>query len=948
MRGTKVGETTKKSKSVLMIAGVMACVLITLTVVISLGFFQQKLTLNSNSINSNAKLDKMTNYSSVDNGESISTTVSTSGSSSSGGGSSGGGSSGGGAMQSQGVQASGAGDPSFSNYWDNSGVLLGAGIARMNVSITGTNGSAGIAINGVNYTVENNNWLVFNGAGSVDYGNNAQFSPAVTGAISFAAIITPSTASRTMSVVSKSADGLGKAEYELQFDSSGNIAFYVYSYYNHPHCSVSMGPADGQSAPYVAGQSYFVYAEYINGTSCSLQVNQQDIITQPAIMNDPAYLPPTQGIADLRLGQKNSTTGNDFYGSIDNFVFYSQSLNPIQINRLYNEWVMGKSIPVLSYHRIFNPQQYGEPPAQEIVNKTNFASQMKFLHDNGYQTITYKQWNDWTNGIGTIPAKPIIIDFDDGWYSVYANAKPVMDSYGYVGVVGAYIDAIYASNGGTLPNSEDVDSMNFAQLKTLSNAGWEIASHSYTHPLDMTIMTTAQRVHEFNDSKNLLQANLNVPISTFIYPFDNDTIVTDAECGTFYTMCSGYTSYPVHFNEPVGDSDFFLFKNTNKIYANGAPMGMRRVSIGNDTSITDLQYYVSYDNNQQINSPFDYSDLGTNVDDRSGQGNYGTIMGATWNNNLYTKSILLNPGVYNYTWWAYDGLGGFDPSNTRSYTVYPPYVVNVSLQITSPTTAVPVSTVSGGNISIYFNFLNSSYTSSKNVTAGISINNITIGGKFAAIVPTPITKTSHTYNASTIFTKSTESINQPPSWSDSWDGSNADSSCYSGAAALDSNYCTISVSGFYPTKNPWARINFTIPEDVNTITSIQVTATARSSSSSSNKRVAFILADFATSSWVEFASRTNSEVTRTVVFTSGISDYVRNGQMVMLIEGAGMTSGDSIGINYASITVNATSSSGKQFVYVPGKGWNVNVTAPNLTDGLQDLFVNATWSSYYG
>jgi hypothetical protein len=153
----------------------------------------------------------------------------------------------------------------------------------------------------------------------------------------------------------------------------------------------------------------------------------------------------------------------------------------------------------------------------------------------------------------------------------------------------------------------------------------------------------------------------------------------------------------------------------------------------------------------------------------------------------------------------------------------------------------------------------------------------------------------------------------------------------------DSNYCTVSASGFYPSKEPWARINFTIPEGVNDITSLQVTATARSSSSSSSKRVAFILADFATHTWVEFASRTNAETTRTVVFTTGISDYVQNGQLVMLIEGANMVSGDSIGINYASITVNATTSNGKQFAYTPGRGWNVNVTAPNVTtNGLQD------------
>ena len=63
--------------------------------------------------------------------------------------------------------------------------------------------------------------------------------------------------------------------------------------------------------------------------------------------------------------------------------------------------------------------------------------------------------------------------FDDGRLSVYNNALPILERYGQVGVAGVYLNGVL-SNWPT--------HMHQQELLDLESRGWEIASHSITHP----------------------------------------------------------------------------------------------------------------------------------------------------------------------------------------------------------------------------------------------------------------------------------------------------------------------------------------------------------------------------------------------------------------------------------------------------------------------------------
>ncbi len=79
---------------------------------------------------------------------------------------------------------------------------------------------------------------------------------------------------------------------------------------------------------------------------------------------------------------------------------------------------------------------------------------------------------------GTVAAErpTVIITFDDAWYSVLQNAKPIMDNNSQKGVVFIITNQPELSWNGQ-PNNY----MNVSQLQQLYDSGWDLSSHTYSH-----------------------------------------------------------------------------------------------------------------------------------------------------------------------------------------------------------------------------------------------------------------------------------------------------------------------------------------------------------------------------------------------------------------------------------------------------------------------------------
>ena len=83
-----------------------------------------------------------------------------------------------------------------------------------------------------------------------------------------------------------------------------------------------------------------------------------------------------------------------------------------------------RSIPVINYHQI-NPVDKDALTVPPHV----FAAEMKYLHDNGYHTISPDELYAYLTSNTPLPPKPILITFDDGYEDNYTYAYPILKEY---------------------------------------------------------------------------------------------------------------------------------------------------------------------------------------------------------------------------------------------------------------------------------------------------------------------------------------------------------------------------------------------------------------------------------------------------------------------------------------------------------------------------------------
>jgi len=194
------------------------------------------------------------------------------------------------------------------------------------------------------------------------------------------------------------------------------------------------------------------------------------------------------------------------------------------------------TIPILLDHHIdISPinSRYYVPPE-------TFEQELKVLRDLGYTSITIKML---VNAITTgreLPPHPILITFDDGHLDNYTNAFPIMQKYGFTGVL--YIVGNYLGADGFL---------NREQILEMVHAGWDVGSHSMNH-YDLTKLSLADQHKEIMGSKKKLEDVLGIDILTFAYPFGakNNSILSYAEAAGYIAAmgAEGYTDSQGEWN----------------------------------------------------------------------------------------------------------------------------------------------------------------------------------------------------------------------------------------------------------------------------------------------------------------------------------------------------------------------------------------------------------------
>jgi peptidoglycan/xylan/chitin deacetylase (PgdA/CDA1 family) len=162
-------------------------------------------------------------------------------------------------------------------------------------------------------------------------------------------------------------------------------------------------------------------------------------------------------------------------------------------------------IPILMYHVIADPPADARYP-ELYVSGATFALEIGWLESHGFHAVTLRDaYLHWSFG-RSIPTRPIVITFDDGYRSQFATAAPILRSRGWVGVLDLEVRNTTRSWG-----------VSEKQVRLLITDGWELAAHTLTHP-DLTQLSAADLRHEVVGSRAALRATFEVPVDFFCYP----------------------------------------------------------------------------------------------------------------------------------------------------------------------------------------------------------------------------------------------------------------------------------------------------------------------------------------------------------------------------------------------------------------------------------------------
>lgn len=80
-----------------------------------------------------------------------------------------------------------------------------------------------------------------------------------------------------------------------------------------------------------------------------------------------------------------------------------------------------EQVAVLMYHHIYN-----EDESSGTITTGLFEDQLVYLRDRGYKFISLQQFLAFMEG-ASVPDNAVLVTFDDGYESVYANAYPILN-----------------------------------------------------------------------------------------------------------------------------------------------------------------------------------------------------------------------------------------------------------------------------------------------------------------------------------------------------------------------------------------------------------------------------------------------------------------------------------------------------------------------------------------
>ena len=182
---------------------------------------------------------------------------------------------------------------------------------------------------------------------------------------------------------------------------------------------------------------------------------------------------------------------------------------------------------ILAYHAL-SPTW----PASLSTEPERLDAQLGTLAEMGYEGATF------TQAVTAPPGRrTLAVTFDDGFHSVIDHGLPILSRHGFVGTV--FVPTDHIGRDGPLdwpnvnrwiggPHEHELRPMSWSELGVLLKAGWEVGSHTRSHP-HLPTLDDQRLIEELDESRRICEQRLGVACTSIAYPYgDVDRRVIEA------------------------------------------------------------------------------------------------------------------------------------------------------------------------------------------------------------------------------------------------------------------------------------------------------------------------------------------------------------------------------------------------------------------------------------
>lgn len=188
----------------------------------------------------------------------------------------------------------------------------------------------------------------------------------------------------------------------------------------------------------------------------------------------------------------------------------------------------GVRLPILMYHSILkDPASTG----MYVITPTALEEDLRYLRDNGYQTVVVADLLAYVDNGTPLPEKPVMLTLDDGYLNNLTYLLPLLERYemcAVISVIGRYT-ALYSDTPDPNPAYAH---LTWDDIRTLSGSGRvEIQNHSYDMHRQAARRGAGRKSGESMAAytqaltedvctlQTLLQTRCGVTPTAFVYPY---------------------------------------------------------------------------------------------------------------------------------------------------------------------------------------------------------------------------------------------------------------------------------------------------------------------------------------------------------------------------------------------------------------------------------------------